>query len=82
MSSQAVKALRKIHIEVEKVIQSMQEEDWEKQSLCEGWRVQEVFAHMSSNMKEAINPTPPQETPQEQLKAEDAMEALVAPIRG
>lgn len=81
MSSQAVKALRKIHTEVEKVIQSMQEEDWEKQSLCEGWRVQEVFAHMSSNMKEAINPTPPQETPQEPLKAEDAMEALVAPRR-
>ena len=47
MSSQAVKALRKIHTEVEKVIQSMQEEDWEKQSLCEGWRVQEVFAHLS-----------------------------------
>ena len=55
MSSQAVEALKKIHIEVEKVIQSMQDKDWELQSLCEGWRVQEVFAHMSSNMKEAIN---------------------------
>ncbi|HJM28270.1 MAG: maleylpyruvate isomerase N-terminal domain-containing protein [Acidimicrobiales bacterium] len=83
MSSQAVEALKKIHIEVEKVIQSMQDKDWELQSLCEGWRVQEVFAHMSSNMKEAINPTPAPETQTEpeSLKAEEAMEALVAPRR-
>ena len=42
---------------------------------------QEVFAHMSSNMKEAINPTPPPDTPQEPMKAEEAMEALVTPRR-
>ena len=76
MTSQAVEALQKIHIEVEKVINGMNPSDWELQSLCEGWRVQEVFAHMSSNMKEAINPTPPPETPQEPMKAEEAMEAL------
>ncbi len=81
MTSQAVEALQKIHIEVEKVINGMNQSDWELQSLCEGWRVQEVFAHMSSNMKEAINPTPPPETPQEPMKAEEAMEALVAPRR-
>ena len=81
MTSQAVEALQKIHIEVEKVINGMNPSDWELQSLCEGWRVQEVFAHMSSNMKEAINPTPPPETPQEPMKAEEAMEALVAPRR-
>ena len=81
MSSQAVEALKLIHKQVEKVIQQIDDDDWEKDSLCEGWRVQEVFAHMSSNMKEAINPTPPPETEQEPLKAEDAMEALVAPRR-
>ena len=81
MTSQAVEALQKIHIEVEKVINGMNQSDWELQSLCEGWRVQEVFAHMSSNMKEAINPTPPPDTPQEPMKAEEAMEALVAPRR-
>ena len=85
MTSQAVVALKKIHVQVEKVIQTMEGNHWESESLCEGWRVQEVFAHMSSNMKEAINPTPPPETPpeieQEPLKAEEAMEALVAPRR-
>ena len=81
MSSQAVEALKKIHNEVENVIKSIQENDWKRLSLCEGWRVQEVFAHMSSNMKEAINPSPPPETEQPQLKAEEAMEALVAPRR-
>ena len=81
MTSQAVDALQKIHIQVEKVINGMNQSDWELQSLCEGWRVQEVFAHMSSNMKEAINPTPPPEPPQEPMKAEEAMEALVTPRR-
>tara|TARA_B100000029_G_scaffold467429_1_gene503674 strand:- start:951 stop:1757 length:807 start_codon:yes stop_codon:yes gene_type:complete len=81
MSSQAVEALKKIHVQVEAVIQKMEDDDWQRESLCEGWRVQEVFAHMSSNMKEAINPTPPPETEQEPLKAEEAMEALVAPRR-
>ena len=55
MTSQAVDALQKIHVQVEKVIDGMEQSDWELQSLCEGWRVQEVFAHMSSNMKEAVN---------------------------
>ena len=81
MTSQAVDALQKIHVEVEKVINGMEQSDWQLQSLCEGWRVQEVFAHMSSNMKEAINPTPPPDTPQEPMKAEEAMEALVTPRR-
>ena len=81
MTSQAVAALQKIHVQVEKVIDGMEQSDWGLQSLCEGWRVQEVFAHMSSNMKEAVNPTPPPETPQEPMKAEEAMEALVAPRR-
>ncbi len=81
MSSQAVEALKQIHQQVEKVIQTMEGDDWESDSLCEGWRVQEVFAHMSSNMKEAINPTPPPETEQEPLKAEEAMEELVAARR-
>lgn len=81
MTSQAVDALQKIHTEVEKVINGMQQNDWELQSLCEGWRVQEVFAHMSSNMKEAINPSSPPETGQEPMKAEEAMEALVTPRR-
>ncbi len=81
MSSQAVEALKQIHQQVEKVIHKMEADHWKLESLCEGWRVQEVFAHMSSNMKEAINPTPPPETEQEPLKAEEAMEALVAPRR-
>lgn len=81
MSLQAVEALTKIHRQVEKVIGNMQEEDWERPSLCQGWRVQEVFAHMSSNMKEAVNPAPPPEDPPPPMKAEEAMEALVSTRR-
>ena len=81
MTSQAVDALQKIHVEVEKVINGMDQSDWQLQSLCEGWRVQEVFAHMSSNMKEAINQTPPPDTPQEPMKAEEAMEAITTILK-
>ena len=38
MTSQAVDALQKIHVEVEKVINGMDQSDWQLQSLCEGWR--------------------------------------------
>tara|TARA_B100000686_G_scaffold338595_1_gene411343 strand:- start:2486 stop:3292 length:807 start_codon:yes stop_codon:yes gene_type:complete len=81
MTSQAVTALKKIHLQVEKVIQTMEGDDWESESLCEGWRVQEVFAHMSSNMKEAIDPTPLDNPYQGPVKAEEAMEALVTTRR-
>lgn len=55
--------------------------EWSAPSACAGWRVQEVAAHISSNLKEIIEPSPPPDEPPPQLKAEEAMEALVAPRR-
>lgn len=81
MTTQAVEALRAIHERVEHLVTTLGPEDWSAESLCEGWRVQDVFAHMSSNMKETVDPTPPPAEGAPELKAEDAMEALVAPRR-
>lgn len=81
MTTQAVDALRKLHEQVEQLIGRIGADDWVKPSLCEDWRVQDVFAHMTSNMKETVDPTPPPAEGAPDLKAEEAMEALVTPRR-
>lgn len=63
------------------VFASLDASEWEAPSACEGWRVQEVAAHISSNLKEMIEPSPPPDEPPPPMKAEEAMEALVAPRR-
>lgn len=80
MTQQAVAALRSIHERVERLVTTLDAEDWSRASLCDGWRVQDVFAHMSSNMKETVDPTPPPEGAPD-MKAEAAMEALIEPRR-
>lgn len=79
MTQQAVDALRAIHKEVRAVAASLSEEQWQAPSACEGWRVQDVFAHLTSNLKETVEPTPAPAEGAPELKAEEAMEALVAP---
>ncbi len=81
MTTQAVEALRAIHERVEHLVNTLGPDDWSAASLCEGWRVQDVFAHMSSNMKETVEPTPPPAEGAPDLPAEVAMEALVEPRR-
>ena len=81
MTTQAVDALRGIHERVERLVTTLGPEDWSRPSLCTGWRVQDVFAHMSSNMKETVDPTPPPAEGAPDLPAEVAMEALVEPRR-
>lgn len=56
-------------------------DDWSAQSLCDGWRVQEVFAHISSNMLEIVQPSAPPPEGSPEMLAEERMEALVAPRR-
>ena len=63
------------------VFASLSGEEWEAPSACAGWRVQEVAAHISSNLKEMIEPSPPPDEPPPPMKAEEAMEALVVPRR-
>lgn len=81
MTSQAIEALQLIHGDLKTLLNDIDEADWARPSACEGWRVQDVFAHVSSNMKETVEPTPPPEDPPPAMKAEEAMEALVAPRR-
>lgn len=80
MTKQAIDALRLIHAEIDTVVRQLDADDWAKPSACEGWRVQDVLAHFSSNMKEAVDPTPPDaDAPPPPDKAEEMVEVLISP---
>lgn len=81
MTTQAVEALRLIHEQVQDLMPRISADEWSKPSGCAGWRVQDVLAHMSSNMKETVDPSPAPPDASPDIKAEDAMEALVSPRR-
>ncbi len=81
MTTQALTALRLIHAQVQSLLVKLGDDQWQLDSGCDGWRVQDVIAHMSSNMKETADPSPPPEEPMPAMGAEAAMEALVAPRR-
>ena len=78
MTTQAIDALRAIHEQMRALAGQLTDEQWASPSGCEGWRVQDVFAHVTSNMKETVDPSPPPEEPVEMM-AEGAMDALVQP---
>ena len=77
-SIKVIDALRANHDDLQEFFNSLTEEEWRMSSACEGWRVQDVFAHITSNLKQFADPDPPVDE-QEQLDAEQAMEALVTP---
>jgi len=77
-SINVIDALRANHNDLQELFNSLTEEEWKMSSACEGWRVQDVFAHITSNLKQFADPDPPADE-QEQLGAEQAMEALVTP---
>ncbi len=78
MSRAAVEGLTAIHREFRAVIGSLSDDEWALPSACAGWRVQDLVAHVTSNLKELVAPTPQATTPSV-LRAEQAMEALVEP---
>ncbi len=77
-SINVIDALRANHDDLKEFIDSLGEDEWQMDSACEGWRVQDVFAHVTSNLKQFADPDPPSDE-QDALSAEEAMEALVAP---
>ena len=81
MTTQAVEALRLIHEQLQLLVPRISADDWSKPSGCDGWRVQEVLAHMSSNMKEIADPSASPPEPMPDMAAEVAMEALVSQRR-
>lgn len=78
MSKEAVVALRLAVDEVKSVVSSLTDEEWSRPSGCAGWSVRDLVAHMSSNYKETVDPSPPPAEPV-QLPAERMMDLLVEP---
>jgi uncharacterized protein (TIGR03083 family) len=66
--------------EVKQVITDLSDDEWAAPSGCGGWSVKDLVAHMSSNYKEVVDPSPPPAEPIV-LPAERAMELLVEPRR-
>lgn len=79
MTTAAVDAIRIIHGHFRSVLSTLGDDDWSKPSACEGWSVKDLLAHVTSNQKEFVDPTPAPSDPPAPMTAEQAMEALVAP---
>lgn len=79
MTAAAVDAVRIIHGHLRTVLDGLTPDDWDRPSACSGWTVKDLVAHVTSTQKEVADPTPPPAEPTPAMKAEEAMEALVAP---
>ena len=78
MSREALESMKRSVAEVEQVITSLSAEEWTLPSGCDGWTVKDLVAHMSSNYKEVVEPSPPPDEPLD-LPAERMMDLLVEP---
>lgn len=56
MSQAAVEALRAERDEVLALARGLTPEEWEAPSDCDGWRVQDVIAHMTMGMRQVVDP--------------------------
>ena len=78
MSAEGLNAVRLAVDEVKSVITTLTDEEWARPSGCVGWTVKDLVAHMSSNYKEMVEPSPPPPEPVN-LPAERMMDMLVEP---
>ena len=76
MSKEGLAALKIAVDEVKSVISTLTDEEWARPSGCQGWSVRDLVAHMSSNYKETVDPSPPPAEPIN-LPAERMMDMLV-----
>ena len=76
MSKEGLAALKLAVAEVKSVITTLSDEEWSRPSGCQGWSVRDLVAHMSSNYKETVDPSPPPAEPIN-LPAERMMDLLV-----
>ncbi len=76
MSREALESMTRSVAEVKQVITSLTAEEWAQPSGCVGWTVRDLVAHMSSNYKEVVEPSPPPAEPLD-LPAERMMDLLV-----
>ncbi len=88
MTKAAVAGLKAIHEDLNGVLASLTDAEWEQPTACAGWTVKDLVAHVTSNFKEMIEPTPAAEPASAESvaiappTAEQAMEMLVAPRKG
>lgn len=86
MTRAAVAGLQATHSDLRAVLHALSPSDWALPSACAGWRVHDVVAHVTSNFKEMVEPTPaasgPDTEPVPVMGAEEVMEMLVAPRKG
>lgn len=78
MSQQGITGLRLAVAETTAVLTSLSDAEWSAPSGCSGWSVKDLVAHIASNYKETVDPSPPPAEPVN-LPAEHLMEMLVAP---
>ena len=76
MSREALVSVARSIDEVKQVITTLTEEEWRRPSGCTDWSVRDLVAHMSSNYKETVEPSPPPPEPLN-LPAERLMDLLV-----
>jgi uncharacterized protein (TIGR03083 family) len=76
VSRQALVSVARSIDEVKQVITTLTEEEWAMPSGCTDWSVRDLIAHMSSNYKETVDPSPPPPEPLN-LPAERLMDLLV-----
>ena len=77
MSHAAIEGLRRAVDATSVILSGLSEEEWARPSLCAGWSVRDLVAHIGSNYKETVDPSPPPDEPLD-LPAERMMDLLVA----
>lgn len=77
MTREAVQAVTTLADEVTRVVESLTPEEWAAPSGCIGWSVQDLVAHVSSNLLLLVHPPAPSDPPPPPMPAEQAQDALV-----
>jgi uncharacterized protein (TIGR03083 family) len=78
MSADAVEGLRINIDELRGVLDTLSAEEWEAPSACDGWRIQDVVAHMNSSAKLMTGNAAPPAVDGDLPGAEDMAELLIA----
>lgn len=78
MSQEGLASAARSVDEVKGVLTTLTQDEWSLPSGCQGWSVKDLVAHMSSNFKEVVEPSPPPPEPLD-LPAERVMDLLVEP---
>lgn len=82
MTRAAMAGLRATHEDLRAVLSTLSDEEWQRPSGCDGWRVQDLVAHVTSNFAAMIEPPEVPADAPPPPPAEQAMELLVEPRKG